>query len=212
MADLVWSDPDPEKEDFAISPRCVRARPCTRTALRSPNTDTSVVYYQQGCGIHFRFGRRVQVPGDQPNVAHSPRASTMYGGLYVPLRRAPFYCLVCAKLLLPLRKLGEHPRGGPGWSDVLQRLPSRARKRTGRPEPSGRAECGREGVSQSLSPIARAPAHRLPLVLRTSSCVRSCRSTSCNIRDGRTIPLAAQTAVTLDHNCILGSRGPARPA
>lgn len=23
MADLVWSDPDPEKEDFAISPRCV---------------------------------------------------------------------------------------------------------------------------------------------------------------------------------------------
>ena len=22
MADLVWSDPDPEKEDFAISPRC----------------------------------------------------------------------------------------------------------------------------------------------------------------------------------------------
>jgi hypothetical protein len=23
MADLVWSDPDPEKEDFAISPRFV---------------------------------------------------------------------------------------------------------------------------------------------------------------------------------------------
>jgi serine/threonine-protein phosphatase PPG1 len=23
MADLVWSDPDPEKEDFAMSPRCV---------------------------------------------------------------------------------------------------------------------------------------------------------------------------------------------
>ena len=23
MADLVWSDPDAEKEDFAISPRCV---------------------------------------------------------------------------------------------------------------------------------------------------------------------------------------------
>lgn len=26
MADLVWSDPDPEKEDFAISPRWVVAR------------------------------------------------------------------------------------------------------------------------------------------------------------------------------------------
>jgi len=25
MADLVWSDPDPDKEDFAISPRCVIA-------------------------------------------------------------------------------------------------------------------------------------------------------------------------------------------
>jgi diadenosine tetraphosphatase ApaH/serine/threonine PP2A family protein phosphatase len=24
MADLVWSDPDQEKEDFAISPRCIR--------------------------------------------------------------------------------------------------------------------------------------------------------------------------------------------
>jgi hypothetical protein len=23
MADLVWSDPDPDKEEFAISPRCV---------------------------------------------------------------------------------------------------------------------------------------------------------------------------------------------
>lgn len=26
MADLVWSDPDPEKEDFAISPRSVFSR------------------------------------------------------------------------------------------------------------------------------------------------------------------------------------------
>lgn len=27
MADLVWSDPDAEKEDFAISPRSVQSLP-----------------------------------------------------------------------------------------------------------------------------------------------------------------------------------------
>lgn len=32
MADLVWSDPDPEKEDFAISPRYVHL-----TALAYPS-------------------------------------------------------------------------------------------------------------------------------------------------------------------------------
>ena len=34
MADLVWSDPDPEKEDFAISPRCV-SLPVMRSQLLS---------------------------------------------------------------------------------------------------------------------------------------------------------------------------------
>lgn len=34
MADLVWSDPDPEKEDFAISPRCVSS-PVMRSQLLS---------------------------------------------------------------------------------------------------------------------------------------------------------------------------------
>ena len=34
MADLVWSDPDPEKEDFAISPRYVRRPEVDRSTGR----------------------------------------------------------------------------------------------------------------------------------------------------------------------------------
>ena len=54
MADLVWSDPDPEKEDFAISPRCV-----SPSVMRSPQLSISSSQWSR---LYFRFRRCIQVP------------------------------------------------------------------------------------------------------------------------------------------------------
>ena len=211
MADLVWSDPDPEKEDFAISPRCVRARPCTRTALRSPNTDTSVVclpgardtlLVRVSCTSFWRLTRC---------RTSSARISCVWRAI------RPSSTSTCPPSGLRQTTVTAAETRRVSWRSVQV---ARCTSTSSRPRPktSGTAQAirprrVREGRYVPVAlPIARALAHPLPLVPRTSSCVRSCRSTSCNIRDGRTIPLAAQTAATLDHNCILGSYGPARPA
>ncbi|KAF8828614.1 hypothetical protein HHX47_DHR3000321 [Lentinula edodes] len=53
MADLVWSDPDPEKEDFAISPRFVA---CNRYILHGNFTDCfSGAGYTFGSGVVHKF-------------------------------------------------------------------------------------------------------------------------------------------------------------
>ena len=52
MADLVWSDPDPEKEDFAISPRFVISQ------LQSSLADLAIARgagYTFGSGVVHKF-------------------------------------------------------------------------------------------------------------------------------------------------------------
>jgi hypothetical protein len=55
MADLVWSDPDPEKEDFAISPRSVY--PFLLRLEASLQLKTT-----QGGWIHLWFRSSIQIP------------------------------------------------------------------------------------------------------------------------------------------------------
>ena len=58
----------------------------------------------QWCGLHLWVGRCVQVPGNQPNVAHPASPPAVHGRLYITVRRTPFNGLVRAKLLLSLRE------------------------------------------------------------------------------------------------------------
>jgi serine/threonine-protein phosphatase PPG1 len=62
MADLVWSDPDAEKEDFAISPRY-------ESSLFSPLHNHDPIYpfneHPQRCRIHLRVRCRAKIPRNQ---------------------------------------------------------------------------------------------------------------------------------------------------
>ena len=51
MADLVWSDPDPDKEEFAISPRWVRSTPSRACSPRP--ADTSSPHHTEGPGTRL---------------------------------------------------------------------------------------------------------------------------------------------------------------
>jgi hypothetical protein len=87
MADLVWSDPDPEKEDFAISPRSAFCFPCFSPApldIVFPFPFYIFVELQRRW-IHLRLGRCTQVPRIEFDDAHPPSASTLYGRLRVPV-------------------------------------------------------------------------------------------------------------------------------
>lgn len=75
MADLVWSDPDAEKEDFAISPRFV-------TLIFEPSQiHLDLKLIRQWCGIHIRFRRCSQIPWDKWDEAYLASASALYGGI-----------------------------------------------------------------------------------------------------------------------------------
>jgi serine/threonine-protein phosphatase PPG1 len=85
MADLVWSDPDPEKEDFAISPRY-------ETHLRVSLTSS---------GAGYTFGSTiVRKFLDLNGMNHVLRAhqlcmegySVLYGDLLSTVWSAPNYC------------------------------------------------------------------------------------------------------------------------
>jgi hypothetical protein len=73
MADLVWSDPDPEKEDFAISPRYVVKDSFSFCWLRRV----------QRSGVYLRRGSGPQIPAAESNVAYSARPPTLHGGLFI---------------------------------------------------------------------------------------------------------------------------------
>jgi serine/threonine-protein phosphatase PPG1 len=86
MADLVWSDPDPEKEDFAISPRFV--------------DKISYMLMSQRRWIHVRSVNCPQIPQPQWDESRPQSASTLYGGLLGPVRRSSEHCMECTQLLL----------------------------------------------------------------------------------------------------------------
>jgi diadenosine tetraphosphatase ApaH/serine/threonine PP2A family protein phosphatase len=78
MADLVWSDPDAEKEDFAISPRYVFGRFIfghDLFYLIGPRRTF------QGCRVHFWISGRTEIPGNQFHGTHSACPSAMHGGV-----------------------------------------------------------------------------------------------------------------------------------
>jgi serine/threonine-protein phosphatase PPG1 len=52
MADLVWSDPDPEKEDFAISPRSVNCMLCNVVEIANESRGAG---YTFGASIVRKF-------------------------------------------------------------------------------------------------------------------------------------------------------------
>ena len=105
MADLVWSDPDPEKEDFAISPRCV-----LQSVMRSPRLSITPSQWSR---LHLRFWRRIQVPGNQQYVAHPTSTPAMHGRVLVIVRQTLIDGMVRTQLLLSLRQFGKHIGG---WS------------------------------------------------------------------------------------------------
>lgn len=68
MADLVWSDPDPEKEDFAISPRYVRKpeRPGDRRSI-GRSVDWKLV--------SIRIGQMTDINVEEPGIRSELRSS-----------------------------------------------------------------------------------------------------------------------------------------
>jgi serine/threonine-protein phosphatase PPG1 len=94
MADLVWSDPDPEKEDFAISPRQVpfpilHPRPNRYYILRGAG-------YTFGSGVVYKF---LETNG----MSHILRAhqlcmegyASLFDGHLSTVWSAPNYCYRC---------------------------------------------------------------------------------------------------------------------
>jgi serine/threonine-protein phosphatase PPG1 len=94
MADLVWSDPDPEKEDFAISPRWV-ARKAKSAALT-----------WQRRWVHVRRFHREEVLGAQRDEPCSAGASAVYGGVLGAIWRSAQHGMECAELLLQVSSTG----------------------------------------------------------------------------------------------------------
>ena len=88
MADLVWSDPDPEKEDFAISPRLVLS------AFLGMTAD------DQGRWLYFRRFDRREILATQRHESRPASASVVYGGLFHVVRRSIKHRVERAQLLL----------------------------------------------------------------------------------------------------------------
>ena len=98
MADLVWSDPDPEKEEFAISPRYV---------VMQPNCASKVDEMAIPRGAGYTFGAQVVKKFLEVNdMNHILRAhqlcmegfSVMYDDRLSTVWSAPNYCYRCGNM------------------------------------------------------------------------------------------------------------------
>jgi len=97
MADLVWSDPDPDKEDFAISPRSVHI--LSGFNICPPTPTSRGAGYTFGAGIVKKF---LQIN----NMSHILRAhqlcmegfSILYDNHLSTVWSAPNYCYRCGNL------------------------------------------------------------------------------------------------------------------
>lgn len=93
MADLVWSDPDPEKEDFAISPRSAISQ---FACFRNLSTIDSGAGYTFGSGVVHKFL-------DQNKMSHILRAhqlcmegfASLFDKHLSTVWSAPNYCYRC---------------------------------------------------------------------------------------------------------------------
>lgn len=85
MADLVWSDPDPEKEDFAISPRWARVRSGKLTSRGAGYTfGASIVKKFLGLNGMNHVLRAHQLCMEGYSVLYNDQLSTVWS--------APNYC------------------------------------------------------------------------------------------------------------------------
>ena len=121
MADLVWSDPDPEKEDFAISPRYdAIAFHFAVSVLRFPRG----AGYTFGSGVVYKFL-------DQNNMSHILRAHQLcmegYASLFdkhlSTVWSAPNYCYRCGNSASIL----EVGPGGSMYFNVFDAAPENER-------------------------------------------------------------------------------------
>lgn len=115
MADLVWSDPDQDKEEFAISPRFVsfllplvasfssRRPPLTRLLRLSLSFPFPLSYltpqlfplrHKQRSRLHLRLAGRPKVPRSQQVRPHAESSSTLHGRILGTFRQAAEYGLV----------------------------------------------------------------------------------------------------------------------
>ncbi|PPQ66334.1 hypothetical protein CVT26_011165 [Gymnopilus dilepis] len=121
MADLVWSDPDPEKEDFAISPRYgYFGRPVNLMVL----TRNRGAGYTFGSGVVYKFL-------DENNMSHILRAHQLcmegYSSLFdkhlSTVWSAPNYCYRCGNSASIL----EVGPGGSMYFNVFEAAPENER-------------------------------------------------------------------------------------
>lgn len=121
MADLVWSDPDPEKEDFAISPRSV--------IFHLPGSVLTKVF-RSGAGYTFGSGV-VHKFLDQNKMSHILRAHQLcmegYASLFdkhlSTVWSAPNYCYRCGNSASIL----EVGPGGTMYFNVFEAAPENER-------------------------------------------------------------------------------------
>lgn len=119
MADLVWSDPDPEKEDFAISPRLVRFPSRSIIFIRFRGAG-----YTFGSGVVYKFL-------DENNMHHILRAHQLcmegYSSLFdkhlSTVWSAPNYCYRCGNSASIL----EVGPGGSMYFNVFEAAPENDR-------------------------------------------------------------------------------------
>jgi serine/threonine-protein phosphatase PPG1 len=124
MADLVWSDPDPEKEDFAISPRWdYPFYPSSRSILTIKKRSRGAGY-TFGSGVVYKFL-------DENNMHHILRAHQLcmegYSSLFdkhlSTVWSAPNYCYRCGNSASIL----EVGPGGSMYFNVFEAAPENER-------------------------------------------------------------------------------------
>lgn len=142
MADLVWSDPDPEKEDFAISPRWGFIVQSVGTTLMLHFTAYRGAGYTFGSGVVYKFL-------ETNNMSHILRAhqlcmegfASLFDGHLSTVWSAPNYCYRCGNSasILEVRPDGER------FFNVFQAAPENDRD-----GPSHQAQQNAGGKVRSL--------------------------------------------------------------
>lgn len=132
MADLVWSDPDPDKEEFAISPRSVP----------SPLHLLVLISYKSHRGAGYTFGAQVVKKFLEVNsMVHILRAhqlcmegySVLYDDRLSTVWSAPNYCYRCGNMASIL----EVGPGGEKHFNVFDAAPENDRDGPGQQAPIG---------------------------------------------------------------------------
>lgn len=133
MADLVWSDPDPDKEEFAISPRFV---------LLFPSFSPLLTWYESNRGAGYTFGAQVVKKFLEVNsMVHILRAhqlcmegySVLYDDRLSTVWSAPNYCYRCGNMASIL----EVGPGGEKHFNVFDAAPENESDGPGQQAPLG---------------------------------------------------------------------------